>query len=166
MIRRSLFLGLTLVLVVALVTLIIRGRRLEKQQIGRIVEVVQKSKPTPTRALSPPDLEIVQSKMQLEREAGRKGPLRTARHQIELRNSGSVPYAATQLRFAYLDRGGKVLDTRTHTVAQGILPGAILKVTDIVVSDLPSAVANCRASIDYADFGPAPPQTSHFPGPD
>ncbi|MBP1624567.1 MAG: hypothetical protein H6Q07_2587, partial [Acidobacteria bacterium] len=53
MIRKSLFWGLTLVLVVALISLIVRGRRLEKQQAGKSVEVVQESEPSPIRVLAP-----------------------------------------------------------------------------------------------------------------
>jgi hypothetical protein len=153
------FLGLTLVLIVALVTLIIKGRRLEKQQAGRAVEVVQKSKPSPTRAFSPRDLEIVHSKMQLEEKAGEKNQTHAARHEIEIRNNGSVPYGEIQFRFVYLDRSGKVLATKTRSVDQSVLPGATLNMTDIVAEDLPNSAADCRVSIDYADLGPASAQT-------
>jgi len=152
------FLGLTLVLVVALVNLIIRGRRLEKEQAGRVVEVVQKSRPSLTRVFRPQDLEIVDSKMQLEENAGVKSQARAARHEIEIRNNGNVPYGEIQIRLLYLNRSGKVLTARTSSVARGILPGATLKVDDIVVGDLPDTVADCRVAIDYADLGPPPPQ--------
>jgi hypothetical protein len=158
MIRRSVFLGLTLVLVVALVSLIVRGRRLEKQQAGKPAELVQKSKSSPIRVFRPRDLEIVQSKSQLEAKAGAKGRSLAALHKIEVRNNGSVPYGEIQFRLVYLDRSGRELAIRTHPVTQGILPGTILKVTDIMVGDLPAAATESRISIDYADFGRAPPQ--------
>jgi len=152
MIRRSMFWGLTLVLIIALAALILRGRRMEKQQAGRLVEIVQKSQPTPTRALAPPDIEIVRATMRLEKGAGGKARDLTAHHEIEIRNNGSVPYGEIQLRFTYLGGSGKPLAYRTHTLEEGITPGAILKMTGIVFGDLPDAAANSRASVDYADL--------------
>jgi len=155
MIRKSLFLGLTLVLVVALITLIVRGRQMEKQQPPREVEVVQQSKPTATRVLGPRDLEILQSKMRWEGEVDGMQPSRTARHEIEIRNNGDVPYGEIQLRFTYLAAGGKTLIDRTHVLTKELAPGASLKIEDIVAGDIPVAAENSRVTIDYADLGPA-----------
>jgi hypothetical protein len=152
MIRKSLFWGLTLVLVVALVFLMVRGRRMEKKQSGRLVEAIQQSKSTPTRVLGPQDLEIIQSKMHLQGEAGATKPFLAAHHEIEIRNNGNVPYGEIQLRFAYLDRSGKVLITKTHSATQGILPGAILKLADIMVDGLPAATTSFRVTVAYADI--------------
>jgi len=66
MMRRYLFLGLTLVLFVALTNLIIRGCRLQKEQAQKLVETVEEAKPTATRVLGPQDLRIVLAKMALE----------------------------------------------------------------------------------------------------
>jgi hypothetical protein len=156
MIRKSLFWGLTLVLMVALINLIIRGRRLEKQQSGRFAEDVRESQPTPTRVLVPRDLEIVQAKMRLEAQGSGKDRYQTARHEIEIRNNGKVPYGGIQLSFDYLDRSGKVLATKTQSVAQTILPGTSEKLPDIKVEGLAASTADFQAAILYADIGRAP----------
>jgi len=153
MLRKYLFLGLTLVLVVALVNLIIRGRRLEKQQASRRVEVVEQSKPTATRVLAPQDLEITQSKMWFEEAAGGRNQSQTARHEIEIRNNGHVAYSRIQLSFEYLDRRGNVSSTKTHPITRTILPGAELKVSDIRIEGLPGSAASSRVAIVYADIG-------------
>jgi len=155
MIRKSMFLGLTLVLVVALVYLVIRGRQAEKEQAGKPVEIIQKSKSTPTRELGPPDLEIVDSGIRLQ-EGGKEGDqARTAHHQIAIRNNGHSAYGEIQLRFSYLDRGGKVLVARTHSITQGIQAGETLRVADIAIGDLPAAAAGSRTEIASADLAPA-----------
>jgi hypothetical protein len=153
MIRKSLFWGLTLILVIALVNLIIRGRRLEKQQASRLAEVIQESKATSTRVLAPRDLEIVRSKMQLEEEVGGRIRSQTAWHEIEICNDGKIPYSGIQLSFDYLDSRGKLLATRTYSIVQTILPGATLKLVDITVDGLPVSTANSHVVIAYADIG-------------
>jgi hypothetical protein len=150
MIRKSLFWGLTLVLVVALISLIIRGRRLEKEQAQQMVEVARESKPTPTRVFAPQDLQIVQSRMQLETEPGHKD--RIARHEIEIRNSGNIPYSDIQLMFDYASRAGKQLATRTRSIPQKILPGDTINITDIAVTDIPASTADSKVSIVSADL--------------
>ena len=156
MLRKSLFWGLTLVLVVALINLIIRGRRLEKQQASQLVEVVQEAKPTPTRVFAPRDLEIVQAGMRLEGVTGEKTESQTAQHEIEIRNRGTVPYGKVQIDFDYFDRSGKVLATRTQTIEQTISPGAMLKIAAVRIDGLPLSTVNSRASLAYADIGRAP----------
>jgi len=156
MVRKSLFWGLTLVLVVALINLIIRGRRLEKLQASQLVEVVKEAKPTPTRVLAPKDLEIVQSALRLEGVGGGKIESQTARHEIEIHNKGTVPYATIQLDLNYLDHSGKVLATLTQAVKQVILPGATLKIADIRIDGAPLSAVNSRVTIAYADIGDRP----------
>lgn len=152
MLRKSLLWGLTLVLVVALVSLIIRGRRLEKEQAGRLVEVVQDSKPTQTRALTPQDLEVVQSNMKLEKAAD------SAKHAVEIRNNGAVPYDNIALKFVYLDRSGKVVTTKNYSVIQTVMPGSTVQIPNISMDGIPAAAAGCRTSIVYADIGHSPAQ--------
>ena len=144
MIRKYLFLGLTLVLIVALVNLIIRGRRLEKQQAGKSVETIKESKPTPTRVLRPDDLEIIGSSMQ----RGAAGP---ALHTVEIRNNGHYSYSRIQLRIAYMDRGGKLLETKHYSIVRDISPGWT-RVTDIRVEAVPDLAARAQVTIDYADL--------------
>jgi hypothetical protein len=152
MIRRSLFWGLTLVLAAALVSLIVRGRRLEKEQAQQMVEVVRESKATPTRVFAPQDLQIVQARMQLEKDPGGKGRIRTAQHEIEIRNNGSVPYSDIQLEFDYVSHTGKELATRMHLIPQRILPGATLSTTDILVTEIPASTADSKAVIISANL--------------
>lgn len=158
MLRKSLFFGLTLVLVVALVGLTLRGRRLEKQQASQSVEVVQPSRSTSTRIWTPQDLEIVQLKIRLEQGKGTAGRIqsRIARHEIEIRNNGKVPYGRIQLSFDYLGRNGKLLTTRTQSISRTILPGTDLKLTDVGFDGLPSSTADFRVTIVYADIGNEP----------
>ena len=151
MIRKSLFWGLTLVLAVALMSLIIRGRRLEKEQAQQMVEVVRESKATPTRVFAPQDLQIIQAGMRLEKDSGNKGNVRAARHEIAIRNNGNVPYSDIQLKFDYVSRSGKELATTKHLVSQKILPGTTLN-TEALVADIPASTVDSRVVIISADL--------------
>ncbi len=153
MIRKWLFLGITLMLVVVLIYLIIQGRRLEKMQANQVVEIVQESKSTLTRAFNPLDLEIARSEMLLEESVARGTKTRTVRHEIEIRNNGKVSYSGFQLSFDYLNRGGKMLATGTRFIEQTISPGAALKLAEIKADGLPISIVNCRVAIAYADIG-------------
>jgi hypothetical protein len=156
MIRKSLFWGLTLVLIVALVGLIIRGRSLEKKQSNGPVEIVQKSKPTATRVLTPSDLELLQSTMKLERQSDTTGESRIAHHKIEIRNNGKVVYEGIQLSFDYLDRSGKRLAVKHYFIAKSLLPASTLTLDDVRIEDIPIKTADFRATVDYADIGQLP----------
>lgn len=146
MIRKSLFWGLTLVLVVALVSLILRGRRLEKQEAAQATEVVRQSQPSPTRVFAPQDLEIEGSTMQ-------QSPGSVALHEVEIHNNGSVPYNRIQLEFVYLDREGKVLSTKTHSFNRAdIKPGQTFTATDIRIEGVPASASKFRATILFADM--------------
>lgn len=155
MIRKSLFIGLTLVLIAALLALIVQGRKLEKEQPLRQVEVVQQSKPSATRVLGPQDIEIVRSKMQWEDDSAQTKAPRTALHEVEIRNNGSAAYAGIQLRFTYLSGGGKTVETRVHNIVMDIPPGAVLRLDDIKFNNLPPSAKDFRVVIDYADLGTA-----------
>jgi hypothetical protein len=146
MIRKSLFWGLTVVLVAALVSLIVRGRRLEKQEAAQAVEVVRQSKPSPTRVLAPQDLAIEGSAMQ------RSANL-TALHEVEIHNNGSVPYTGIQLEFIYLDRAGKIVSTEKHTLGRTvIMPGQSFVAEDIRIEGVPASVEKFRTSVLSADM--------------
>jgi hypothetical protein len=155
MIRRSLFFGLTLILMLGFIFLALRSRRQEEEPAGLPEETVEKSEATAARALKPADLEIVRSKMVLERNAGTTKPSFSARHEIEIFNHGNVPYKEMRLNFVYLSRTGKVLETRTYSIGQTILPGATLKLTDIRMAGFSESAAESRVSIVYADIGNA-----------
>jgi hypothetical protein len=155
MIRRSLFFGLTLVLILGFIFLTMRGCRQEEAPAGEPVQTIEKSETTATRVLKPQDLEIVRSKTVLERKAGTAKPSFSVRHEIEIFNRGNVPYKEMRLNFVYLSRTGKVLETRNHSIGQTILPGATLKLTDIRMDGFSESAAESRVSIVYADIGNA-----------
>jgi hypothetical protein len=144
MIRKSLFWGLTLVLIVAIVNLVLRGRRLEKQQSAKAAEVVQQSKPTSTRVLAPQDLEITGSTMQVESGS--------ARHSIEIRNKGAVTYNGIRLKFAYLDSKDMVIAEKYYSAARAVAPGASIKLDDIKIDGIPASAARAQVSIRNADL--------------
>jgi hypothetical protein len=156
MIRRSLFFGLTLVLVVALVSLILRERRQEKLQTGQAVEVIKESASSPIRVYAPSDLEIVQSTAEFRKKSDGKNPSLSARHEIEIRNGGKMPYREIQIAFYYMDLKEKQLATKTHLLSRALLPGTSLKVTDIPVDALPLSTTNFKTAILYADLGENP----------
>jgi hypothetical protein len=157
MLRKYLFWGLTLLLIVALTNIIIRGCRLEKEQTKKLVETVEEAKPTATRVLNPQDLKIVQSKLVLEtRDEGGKQS-HTARHEIEIYNGGNVSYMKIQLRLDYLNRSGKKIETRTHAIVQTISPGATLKLPSIAIDNVPSSAADLQTTIVYADIATSTP---------
>jgi hypothetical protein len=157
MMRRSLFFGLTLLLVLAFVFISIRGCRKEKEPESEPMETVEKSEATATRVLKPQDLEIARSQMVLERNEGTAKPSFAARHEIEIFNHGSVPYKEVRLNFIYLSRTGSVVETRNYSIAQDILPGAALKLADIRMDGLSASTREARVSIRYADIGNAAP---------
>ena len=146
MIRKSLLWGLTLVLVVAIIQLILRGRRLEKQQAAQAVEIIRQSKTTSTRILAPPDLNVVGATMQLDSD-------HAARHSIGIRNGGRISYSQVHLRFVYLDAKGKELAAKTYSVIRAVLPGATTNLNDIVIKGIPAAATKFQVSILYGDLG-------------
>lgn len=143
MIRKSLFWGLTLVLVVALVSLILRGRKIEKQQASRAVSVTQESKSTPIKVLSPRELEIVDSTVQ---QNSRQAPGSA----FGIRNNGAVPYSRIDVEFIFLDGRGRVTEKKRHLIDQTVMPGAEIK---IVKEALPASAAELKILILSAEIG-------------
>ena len=155
MLRKYLFWGLTLVLVVALVNLVIRSRRMEKKRAGQLVETVEEAKPTATRVLDPPDLRIVQAGMQPGDVPRGTAP---ARQEVEIFNGGNVAYTAIQLKITYHGSSGKRLGTTGYSIAQSIQPGATIRLESIPVADIPPDAAKSEIAISYADIVPGAPQ--------
>jgi hypothetical protein len=155
MIRKSLFWGLSLLLVFALIYLAIRGHRFEKQKGGKPVEVIQESASTPIRVLGVKDLEIVHAKMRLEKESGGPKQSLMAMHEMEFRNKGKGSYEKIQLSIDYTDRRGKVLATKAYSLAKTIIPGESLHPVDFKIESLPVPTANCRIAIIYAELASA-----------
>jgi hypothetical protein len=156
MIRKSVFWGLALVLVFGLISLILRGRRLEKQQSGKPVEVIQQSPSTPTRVLMPKDLEVVHSKMRLEKVSNGNTQSLCAWHDVEIRNKEKTSYGTILLSIDYMDRRGKVLTTKSYSAARPIMPEETVNLVDIKIEGLPVQITNCRAAIIYAEMESAP----------
>jgi hypothetical protein len=154
MLRKSLFLGLTLILVAALIALTVRGCKMEKEQTNQPLEKVEEAKPTATRVLAPQDLEILSSKTAVEKNADPKERSRISHHEIEIRNNGKVSYKDVQFRFTYLDRKGIESATKIHSTTQTISPGATLKLNDIAISGLPISTMDSKATIISADIAP------------
>jgi hypothetical protein len=153
MIRKSVFWGLTLLLVVALISLVLQGGRLEKQQADKPTEVTQESVSTPTRVLKPKDLEVVRSKMRLEKKGDANTQSLCAWHEIEILNAKEgTAYEKIQLSIDYMDRRGKVLATKLYSAAGTIMPGDILRLADIKIEGLPVQTANSRAVIIFAEI--------------
>jgi len=167
MFRKSLFLGLTMMLAAVLVYLVIEGRRREKQQSTvRPVEVVRESTPSRTRVIGPGDLEIVESKTELATSGAQIGqPVSksspaaiTATHRITIRSNARIAYRNLALKFSYLGRGEKVLETRTVPVAEFIQPGQARALAEIKEESLPAGTLKCLATIAYADIESLPKQ--------
>ena len=164
MFRRSLFLGLTVMLAAVLVYLVIQGRRQEKvqQTTSRPVEIVRESTPSLTRVLSPEDLDIVESKMELAAASPQADPAKpaavTATHQFVLRNNGLAAYHGVGLKLSYLGRGNRVLETRTVPAAELLQPGQARALSELKVEHVPSGTVRCEAKIAYADLEPTPTQ--------
>jgi hypothetical protein len=156
MISKYMFGGLTIVLMVALGFLIIRGRKMEKQQERKTTEVIQESKPSPTRVLTPRELKIVQAKMVLFKQSPDKAANQSAQHEIEIRNLGPTTYSGIQILFEYLNSKGKTIATKPHSINKALSPGGVLLISDIKIVDLPVSIADCRVIIVSADLGEAP----------
>ena len=164
MFRKSLFLGLTMMLVAVLVYLVIQGRRQEKRQekTVRPVEIVQESAPSLTRVIGPDDLEILESKTEIGAsgaEAGQPPSVTvSATHRFTIRNNAHVAYHGLGLRLSYLGRGEKTLETRTVPVSDLLQPGQARVLDEIKEADLPAGTLKCRATIAYADLEPSAKQ--------
>jgi hypothetical protein len=153
MIRKSLFWGLTLVLVIALVSLIIRGRQIEKRQSEKSVETVKQSLSSPTKVLHPDDLQVVNSAMQREDRG-------SVLHEIQIHNSGSVPYSGIYLSFVYLNQAGTVVLAKTQPLNNvSILPEKDYSATNVQVEGVPSAAVRFQISVLSADVA-----TQDIPG--
>ena len=164
MFRKSLFLGLTMMLAAVLVYLVIQGRRQEKQEqtTSRPVEIVRESPPSLTRVIAPDDIGIIESKMELGSPGAKAVPAVsvgvTATHQFVVRNNGRTAYHSFVLKLSYVGQREKVLQTRMVPVAEGLKPGQERSITDIKVENVPAGASRCMAHIASADLEPASKQ--------
>lgn len=167
MYRKSLFLGLTAMLIAALAWLIVQSRKKEAQHTSRPIAIVKESKPTLTRVLRPTDLEILESKLLLSRSdnSSRKGakPAVSASHSFVIRNNGRVTYRNVMVEFYYQGRSGKTLETRTWLITEPILPGKTLSIEKLLMEAAPSEATTCTVKIFYSDL--EAPTTEGRPSP-
>jgi hypothetical protein len=156
MARRSLFLGLTGMLVVVLGYLVVQGRKQEKlhQKNPRPVELVQESKPTPIRVMAPPDLQIIEAKLELSgADAGvAKESGLSAKHQVIVRNNGQSAYRNIRFRLTYLSRGDKVLGSQIREAGETLQGGQSRSMGDILVEGIPPGTAKSAVTILSADL--------------
>jgi hypothetical protein len=164
MFRKSLFLGLTIMLAAALAYLVIQGRRQQKvrQTTPHPMEIVRESTPSLTRVLAPDDLEVLEAKMELapsdsSPDQSRRTDL-TARHQLVIRNSGRTAYHDFGLKLSYFGKGNKLLETRLVPANEIVRPGQARSIGEVKVENLPAQTLKCEAKIAYADLEPAPRQ--------
>jgi hypothetical protein len=150
MIRRSLFIGLTIALVAVIAVLVIQGRRSENKETKapRPAELVRESKPTATRSLAPADLEIVKSEMILRPAAAPGG----AEHRVVIRNRGQAAYGSALLRFAYLAPGDKPLGRMTCRVTETLQPGQERSIGGILFEKTPPGAVGARVEIVWAEI--------------
>jgi hypothetical protein len=150
MARRSLFLALTGMLVVVLGYLVVQGRKEEKkrqQQVARPVEIIRESKASLTRILTPPDLEIVESRMQLSGAA----ETLSARNEVVIRNKGTVTYRNPRVRLTFLGHRDKVLQTQTKELNEILQPGQVRAMAEILSPGVPVGTVKSAAVILSAE---------------
>ncbi len=140
MFRKSLFLGLMVLLGAVLVSLVIQGRRQEKKQAAmRVADVIKEYKPTPTRIIAPRDLEIV-----------RLNP----GERFAIRNRGDIAYSNPEVAFEFVGKSGRVLGTRNIKVEKVIPPGLEVEVP---APPMPEGTERTRVKVRSAELTASPP---------
>jgi hypothetical protein len=154
MFRRSIFLGLMVLLGSVLVYMILSARKQEKRAASPTQEIIRQSKPSATRVLSPTDLQITGSAMEILHPPRDAGSVReiSARQSITIRNTGSRPYSGVMLKLKYLAASGSTVETRSHEVSVKLPAGETVKLNDLVMEGLPAKVKACSVSIVWADL--------------
>jgi len=154
MLRKSIFLSLIALVVLAITWTIVRPMRR-----GQAREVaVKQSKPTPTRLLQPTDLEIATSNLELTMPRGLgaqkpgAGKRVAGKHNLLIRNSGEVSYRNVMLAISYVDAAGKTLETRNLIVPDSMMPGKSTSVSGLAMESVPCRTVSCVVTILYADI--------------
>lgn len=154
MFRRQIFYGITLILLVVIIFLLMRGRSAEKERRASQnfkIEKIASGPPSPVRAILPRDLEIVGAEVSWTRNPGEKDAS-VARHDISVRNTGEGSFAGLWLRMEYIDGKGRTVETRTHEIKETVPSGETLRVSGITIDGLPDAALDCRTAILSADI--------------
>jgi len=138
MFRKSLFLGLTVLLGAVLVSLVIQGRRQEQKQAAtKVFEVVKQFKPTPTRVIAPQDLEIVRPEDSV---------------QFTIRNHGTVAYSNPEVEFIYMGKDGRVLENQTVKIGKVIPPGQEVSIENAGSDKVPRETRRTLLKIRSAEL--------------
>ena len=138
MFRKSIFLGLMVLLGAALISLVVQGRRQEQKQAAtRVFEVIKRFKPTPTRVIAPQDLEIVRS---------------DSAARFAIRNHGTTTYSNPEVEFVYLGKDGRVLQNQTVKIDKVIPPGQEVSLENAGSGNVPEGTMRTLLKIRSADF--------------
>jgi hypothetical protein len=134
MFRKSLFIGLTVMLAAVLVSLAIKGRQQEKKNAAaaaasRVIEVVKQYKPTAMRVIAPQDLVVEPSQPPV------------------VRNTGKVPYANPEVEFTF-SKGNTEVSTEKRKIDRTIQPGETLPLD---VPDRPAETTALRIRVRSAE---------------
>jgi hypothetical protein len=156
MIRKWLFLGLTLMLAAVVITLLIKGRQEEKNKQEAAlhpVEVVRVSKPSLTRIIGPKEIVVSEQSLDMSPAATSSGESSRMqyRHKLVLRNTGRLACRNLRIRIVYYGRGEKVLETTTKEMADTLPPGE-QRSLEFVVEDLPKGAIKADARVLSADL--------------
>jgi len=154
MFRRSIFLGLMVLLGSVLVYMILSARKQEKRATASAPEIVRQSKPSATRVLSPTDLKVTGSTVEIMRPPAPRGsvPRISARQSITILNRGATSYAGLMLRLKYLTASGSTVETRSHQVSVKVPAGESVQLNDVEIEGLPAGVKSCSVSVVWADL--------------
>jgi hypothetical protein len=154
MFRRSIFLGLMVLLGSVLVYMILGARKQEKRIVSPPAEIIRQSKPSPTRVLAPPDLQVTESAMEILPPPAVSGSVAevSARHSVTLRNRGSGHYKAFMLRFNYLTSSGSGVESRSRQITLDLPAGGTVRLQDLLTEALPGKVRACSVSVTWADL--------------
>jgi len=154
MFRRGIFYGITLILLVIVIFLLMRGRNDEKERRAahnsEMVKIAS-ALSSPVRAILPRDLEIVTAETEWTRNSEEKDAT-TARHNITIRNTGGGAYIGICLRMEYIDEKGLPVEIRTHEVKETVSPGETLRMSDIIINDIPDTAFDFHVTILSADL--------------
>jgi hypothetical protein len=154
MFRRSIFLGLMILLGSVLVYMILSARKQEKRVASSPTEIVRQSMPSATRVLAPPDLQVTESTMEILAPAAGSRPTAevSARHSVTLKNRGSGHYKAFMLRFNYLTASGNSVDIRSRQFSLDLPAEGTVRLQDLLTEGLAGRVKRCSVSVAWADL--------------
>ncbi len=155
MIRKSIFLGLTIVLGAVLASIVLKARREEAAKPPPApAEFVRTAKTTATRVIAPRDLEISKSNVELMASDGGQADSagRFALCRVEIHNLGRISYRDTVLKLTCRDRAGNILGGPAHSLPDVVEPGGILLLDDLKLEHLPEGAFRCSLRILHSDI--------------